>query len=171
MRAFIGVGSNIEPATNLRKALVELAREMRVTGISTVYETAAEERPEQPRYYNCVVEVETKAGPVELKRLLRQTERRLGRVRTEDKYASRTIDLDILAYDALSLKTEELTLPDPEIAERPYLAAGLAELAPDLTLPDIDGTPAEMAKRLPTHGMQALDEYTTALRREALHGS
>jgi 2-amino-4-hydroxy-6-hydroxymethyldihydropteridine diphosphokinase len=170
-RAFVGVGSNIEPADNVRKALRLLAKEMRVVGVSTVYETEPEGRPEQPRYYNCVVDIETEAAPTELKRALREIEQRLGRVRTADKYASRVIDLDVLAYDDLAIETADLTLPDPDIATRAYLAAALAELAPTLALPGIGMTAVELAQKLPKRGLRTLIEYTAALRREVAHGS
>ena len=170
-RAFVGVGSNIDPTENVKKALRLLAQEMRVVAVSTVYETEPEGRRRQPRYYNCVVEVETEAPPAELKRALQGIEESLGRVRTADKYASRTIDLDVLAYDELSVQAPDLTLPNPDVATRAYLAAALAELAPALALPGIDLTAAELAKKLPKRGMRALDEYTAALRREVTHGS
>ena len=169
-RAFVGVGSNIDPAQNVRKALRLLAEDMRVVAVSTVYETEPEGRPEQPCYYNCVIEIETEAAPPDLKRSLREIEDRLGRVRTADRYASRTIDLDVLAYDELATETADLTLPDPDIATRAYLAAGLAELAPALALPGIGMTAAELAEKPPKRGMRALDEYTAALRREVAHG-
>ena len=95
-RAFIGVGSNVEAGENVRRALRLLAQEMRVVGVSTVYETEPEGRPEQPRYYNCVVEIETEAPPAELKQSLREIEDRLGRERSDDRYAPRIIDLDLL---------------------------------------------------------------------------
>jgi 2-amino-4-hydroxy-6-hydroxymethyldihydropteridine diphosphokinase len=170
-RVFVGVGSNVDPADNVRKGLQLLAREMRVTAVSTVYETEPEGHRRQPRYYNCVVEVETEAPPVELKRALRGIEERLGRVRGSDKYASRRIDLDLLAYDEMSVRTPDLTLPDPDVAARPYLAAALAELAPALSLPGIDMTAAELVEEMPKQGMRALDEYTAALRREVTHAS
>jgi 2-amino-4-hydroxy-6-hydroxymethyldihydropteridine diphosphokinase len=161
----------LDPADNVRKALRLLAKDMRVVAVSTVYETEPERRPDQPRYYNCVVEIETEEEPPELKRALRRIEERLGRVRTADKYASRTIDLDLLIYDDLTTETEALTLPDPDISNRPYLAAALAELAPALALPGTGLTMAALAERLPGPGMRALDEYTATLRREVAHGS
>jgi len=170
-RAFVGIGSNLDPAQNVRTALRLLAQDMRVVAVSTVYETEPEGRPGQPRYYNCVVEIETEAVPTELKRALQGIEDRLGRVRTADRYASRTIDLDVLAYDELATETADLTLPDPDITTRAYLAAGLAELAPTLALPRIVLTAAELAEKLPKQGMRALDEYTAALRKEVVHGS
>jgi 2-amino-4-hydroxy-6-hydroxymethyldihydropteridine diphosphokinase len=168
--AFVGVGSNVEPAENVRKALGVLSSQMRVLALSTVYETEPEGRPEQPRYYNCVVEIDTETPPGDLKRSLREIEDCVGRVRTQDKFAPRTIDLDLLLYDDVVIHGEELTLPDPEIAVRPYLAAGLAELAPDLTLPGTGERFAELAERLPKQGMRPLNQYSTELKREVLHG-
>lgn len=169
-RAFVGVGSNVEPAKNMRRALRRLARETQVVALSTVYETEPEGRPEQPHYYNCVVEIETEAAPAELKRKLREIEESLGRMRTADKYAPRTIDLDLLAHDELFIQTPELTLPDPDVATRAYLATGLSELAPALMLPGIASTPSQLANRLPKRGMRELPEYTAALRREVTNG-
>jgi len=169
-QAFVGVGSNINPAENVREAVRLLAKETPVVAVSTVYQTEPEGRPEQPLYYDCVVEVQAGGPPTELKRSLRAIERRLGRVRGADKYAARTIDLDLLIYGELVIESEDLTLPDPDIARRPYLAVALAELSPALTLPGTDLTTATLAARLPRQGMRALDEYTTALRREIAHG-
>jgi len=170
-RAFVGVGSNVDPTDNVSKALRLLAKDLRVVAVSTVYETEPERRPDQPRYYNCVVEIETEAPAAELKRSLREIEDRLGRVRTADRYAARVIDLDLLIYDDLVTETEALTLPDPDIAKRPYVAAALAELAPALVIPGTGTTAAWLAERMPARDMRPLDDYTAALRREVLDGS
>jgi 2-amino-4-hydroxy-6-hydroxymethyldihydropteridine diphosphokinase len=99
------MGSNIDPATNLEKALQLLKRETRVTNLSTVYQTDPEGRPEQPRYYNCAVEIETSLPPRELKfRVLRGIEQELGRTRSKDRFAARTIDLDLLVYDEIVIR-------------------------------------------------------------------
>ena len=171
VRAFVGMGSNVDPAENVRKALRLLSQEMSVNAVSTVYETEPEGRQEQARYYNCVVEIEAVAEPADLKRTLRKIEEQLGRVRTADKYAPRVIDLDLLVYDEISMESPGLRLPDPDIATRPYLAAGLAELAPSLALPGIRTTPLELSKRLPAKGMRALRKYSEALRREVIDES
>ena len=168
-RAFIAVGSNIEPAENVRAAVRLLAARVRVEGISTVYQTEPLGRPEQESYYNCVVEVETDLGPRDLKwSVLGPIEERLGRVRGEDKYAPRTMDLDVIVYGGLAVTEEGLTLPDPEILRRPFLAVPLAELAPGLSLPGLGVTAEEAAERLPREGMRPLDGYTESLRREVL---
>ena len=167
VRAFIGIGSNIEPERNVRAAVRNLAQQTRVTGISMVYCTDALDRPEQSPYFNCVVEIETEAPPSEVKHgLLRPIENRLGRKRSEDKYAPRTIDLDLIVYSDLAMDVEDIRLPDPEILERPFLTIPLFELAPDLVLAGYGLRIGEVAARLPQGGMRPLEDYTRLLREE-----
>ena len=170
-RAFIGIGSNIEPAENVRAAIRSLAEQTRLVGVSMVYCTDALGRPEQPPYYNCVVEIETEAPPAEVKHgLLRAIENKLGRKRTEDKYAPRTIDLDLIVYGDLAMDAEGIRLPDPEILERPFLAIPLFELAPDMVLAGYGLHIGEIAARLPQDGMKPLKDYARLLREEVSHG-
>ncbi len=166
-RAFIGIGSNIRPAENVRAAIQALARQTSLTGISMVYLTDALGRPEQQPYYNCVVEIETDVPPLEVKRrILRGIEDSLGRSRTADKYAARTIDLDLIVYGDLTLDTEGITLPDPDILERPFLAVPLAELAPDLVLAGYGLRVAEVASGMAKDRMKPLKDYARRLREE-----
>ncbi len=167
VRAFIGIGSNIRPAENVRAAIQALARQTSLAGISMVYLTDALGRPEQQPYYNCVVEIETDARPAEVKyRILRDIEHSLGRSRTADKYAARTIDLDLIVYGDLALDAEGFRLPDPEILERPFLAVPLAELAPDLVLAGYGLRVADIAAGMLKSGMQPLPDYVRRLREE-----
>jgi len=169
-RAFIGIGSNIEPAKNVRAAIRSLAQQAQVVGISTVYRTDALGRPEQHTYYNCVVEIETDLAPRELKfRLLRSIESELGRTRSSDKFAPRTIDLDVILYDELVMTTPDLALPDPDIPQRPFLAIPLHELAPGLVLPGSGLRIQEAAAALSPNAMKPLAAYTEHLRKEFLH--
>ncbi len=170
-RAFISVGSNIAPADNVLLALRLLARQVRIVGVSTFYRTRPLGRPEQEDFHNGVVEAETEFPPAELKHsVLRSIEEQLGRGRTEDKYAPRTIDLDVLLYDELVVETDDLVIPDPDITERPFLAIPLHELAPDLVLPG-SGRPIEdIAAAFADHGMAPLPEYTRLLRESVEHG-
>lgn len=171
VRAFIGVGSNINPAENVRNAIRLLSKEEHILGISTVYQTQPEEGLEQPSYYNCVVEIETKTSPEELKyKVLRKIEKDLGRKRSRNKYASRAIDLDLILYDDLVLNTDDFTLPDPHIASRPYLAIPLYELNPELVLPGSDLRIKELASSLSSEGMQPLYNYSELLKKEIIDG-
>ena len=169
-RAFVGIGSNIEPAENVEKAVSLLSAAVQIRGISTVYLTEAVGRPGQPPYYNCVVELETEEKPAELKqRVLRKIEKELGRIRGNDRSAARTIDLDLILYDRLVMTTEGLTLPDPDIVKRPFLAIPLLELAPDLQLPGSGLRINEIAAALPQDAMKPLQDYTARLRKGTLH--
>ncbi len=167
---FISVGSNIYPEENVRRALF-LSRRIRLVALSTFYATAPVGRPDQPPFYNGVVRGRTDLPPDVLKfHVLRDIEARLGRKRGADKYAPRPIDLDVLLYGDRVEESEELVLPDPQIAERPFLALPLYELAPDLVLPGSGRSLREIALTFLPHAMQPLPDYTELLRKEVLHG-
>ena len=166
-RTFIAVGSNISPEENVRAALLALARQEQIVAVSTIYQTEPEGRPDQPDFYNCVVEIKTEKTPEALKyQVLRRIEADLGRQRTLDKFAPRTIDLDLMLYDNLILHTDRLVLPDPDIASRSFLAACLSELAPDLTLPGTTSRVAKLSACLPQDNMHPLEDYTARIKSE-----
>jgi dihydroneopterin aldolase/2-amino-4-hydroxy-6-hydroxymethyldihydropteridine diphosphokinase len=166
-RAFVAIGSNIEPEKNVRQAIRLLARRVRVVAVSTVYRTRPLGRPEQDDFYNCVLAVETDAPPIDLKRnVLREIETRLGRTRGDDRSAPRAIDLDLILYDDLVTNMTDLTLPDPEIASMPFLATPLFELAPDLVIPGSAAKVSDLARELSESGMIPLISYTEQLRRD-----
>ncbi len=168
-RAFVSVGSNIDPETNVRAALLRLSKETDLRAISTIYLTEPLGRQGQPPFYNCVIEIETSLPPAELKfGVLRNIEAGLGRRRSDDKFAPRTIDLDLILYDDLVMTTPELTLPDPEILERPFLAIALSEITPGLVLPGSQSGIGEAAAKLSRTGMQPLRTYTDRIRKEIL---
>lgn len=170
-RAFIGIGSNIDPETNVFCAVRLLRRETGIARVSMFYRTLPEGRPEQPPFYNGVVEIETDIPPEKLKHsVLRKIEAELGRVRRHDKYAPRTIDLDVLIYDDLVLDTDGLRLPDPQIRERAFLAVPLCELSPELVVPGSGERVCKIAESLNGDGMTALPDFTQRLREEARGG-
>ncbi len=170
-RAFIGVGSNLEPERNLRESLRQLASCVRVLDISTVFVTEPIGRPEQASYYNCVAAVETSFAPLALKQdVLRRIENRLGRMRGDDRYAARTIDLDLLLYGDLVVNEAGLEIPDPDILLRPFLAEGLAELAPDLVLPNTGTSIADVVRWMDDKVLKRLESYTALLRGDLNHG-
>jgi len=97
--------------------------------------------------------------------LLRRIEADLGRVRTADKYAARTIDLDILLYGDRIIDQPDLKVPDPDLRERAFLIVPLAELAPDVVLPDDGRAAAEAARGVDGAGLVADIEFSERLRR------
>jgi 2-amino-4-hydroxy-6-hydroxymethyldihydropteridine diphosphokinase len=169
-RAFISIGSNIDPEKNVRGALLRLGSAAQVKAVSTVYRTEPVGPPGQPPVYNCVAEIETDLAPRDLKfRLLRRIEAELGRTRGSDKFAARTIDLDLILYDDLVMTEEALTLPDPDIPRRPFLAIPLHELAPGLVLPGSGLRISDTVVALPRTVMLPLENYTERIRKELLH--
>lgn len=122
-RAVVGLGSNIDPERHIPLALEALRASCRVVSTSRVVDTEPVGPPGQPPFRNGAVLVETERTRDELCRWLRELETRLGRVRTDDRYAPRTIDLDLLMWNG------EVT--DPDVHEREYLRQALEELAAD----------------------------------------
>jgi 2-amino-4-hydroxy-6-hydroxymethyldihydropteridine diphosphokinase len=137
---YLGLGSNIAPETNLKHALTLLGDTVQVIAVSKVWKTQAV-GTEGPDFLNAAIAIRTKLPPDELKiRVLREIERQLGRVRTEDKNAPRPIDIDILIFDS--------ELSDPQIWSQVHLAVPLAELIPNYIHRENGETLAQVARRL-----------------------
>lgn len=139
--AYIGIGSNVDPMGNIPDAIHQLSSKMMILSTSNFYRTRPLGRPQQPEFRNGVIKVQTDTPPKQLKfEVLREIEERLGRVRTSDSHATRTIDLDLIIYGDLVTDEDDLHIPDPDIRLRPFLAIPLLELAPSLRLPDTGDT-------------------------------
>lgn len=125
----IAIGSNLgDRAWNLRRAVRELARVIRLVKVSAIRETAPVHAPPgSPDFLNMVVAGLSPLGPHELLRSLMRIERRLGRVRTV-RNAPRTIDLDLIFHGARRIHTPELTLPHPRYHLRQFVLGPLREL-------------------------------------------
>ncbi len=101
---------------------------------SPIYETAAWGVIPQPDFLNQIISVQTSLLPDQLMNHLHETEKKMGRVRTE-KMGPRIIDLDILFYDDLILNSNLVTIPHPRIQERRFILEPMMELAPNLFHP------------------------------------
>ena len=132
---YFGLGSNVgDRQQNLNKALDYLRQRLRVAEVSSVYDTEPVGNTEQPRFLNMVCGVYTTLEPQALLILVKSIERKMGRQpgRTNDP---RTIDIDILFYGDKVIKTPDLVIPHPRLAERAFVLVPLAEIAPDLVHP------------------------------------
>lgn len=164
-RVFVGVGSSVDPHRHVRSALARLDAAVGVVRVSTFYATPALERPSDPPFVNGVVEVGDRLPPALLGEALRGIEAVEGRRRGGDRWAPRTLDLDLLLHgDAVSIAPR---LPHPDVTRRRFVALPLLELAPDLVLPGSGLRLAAVAAALPPFPMEALAGLTRALR-EAL---
>jgi 2-amino-4-hydroxy-6-hydroxymethyldihydropteridine diphosphokinase len=139
VRAYLGLGSNVGDRLGLlRAARPALARHgVEVVAASSVYETAAQgEVLDQPDFLNACLAVETDLSPEGLLDVCKAVERDLGRKRGGRRHAPRPIDVDLLLADALTHRSESLTLPHPEVTGRRFVLEPLLELDPSLRLPD-----------------------------------
>ena len=129
-RAFLGLGSNVgDRWANLRGAVAGLPD---VVAVSQVYETAPVGGPEdQGPYLNAVVQLATDRSPRQLLDAAAAAEAAAGRVRTV-RWGPRTLDVDVLWVDGLTVAEPDLIVPHPRLWERAFVLVPLAELAPDL---------------------------------------
>lgn len=144
-RAFIGMGSNLgHSESQLLRAFDELDAlpSTRLVARSSLYRSAPLGYRDQPDFINAVAEIETDLSPRQLLETLLDMEHRHGRVR-DFLNGPRTLDLDVLLYDDLTLHEHGLTLPHPRIGERAFVLLPLLEIAPDCVIPGV-GPAAEL---------------------------
>jgi 2-amino-4-hydroxy-6-hydroxymethyldihydropteridine diphosphokinase len=127
-RAFVALGSSIEPAARMAAAARALKARFADARFSTCYRNA----PfgfEGPDFINAVVEFSTALPVPALLAVLHEIEAQCGRGRDDPKWAPRAMDLDLLLYDDLVASAPGFTLPRPDLLERVYMLGPLAELA------------------------------------------
>jgi GTP cyclohydrolase I len=131
----IALGSNIEKERYLPEAIRLLRRHRRidVRKVSRFFESdPVGGPPDAPGFFNAAVVAGTDLDPVELREELRHIEDILGRVRTEDRNAPRTIDLDVAYYGDIVAEFDGWRIPDPAAAAAPHVAVPVADVAPTL---------------------------------------
>ena len=101
-----------------------------VVKASSLYETQPWGNADQPDFLNQALEVATELPPLVVLKVILEIEKQLGRQRA-DKWSARTIDIDILFYDAKVLNTKDLTLPHPNLHERNFALVPMLEIAPN----------------------------------------
>ncbi len=159
--AFIALGSNIKPEYHLPEAARHLRSLGQLEAVSFAYHSKPIREREQPDFLNAAVLVSVNEEPEGLRRKLREIETSMGRVRTEDKYASRTIDLDlVLLGDRVD---PQFPLPDPDILTRAHLAIPLAELDAEFCNPATHEALGTIANRLRSDMLQANKDVSQQL--------
>ncbi len=130
---FIGLGSNLgDRLKNIESAIDHLrATGAEIVQCSAVRETEPIGGPKQGKFLNAVVKIRTKFSPEDLLAELKSIEKKLKRKKVV-KDGPRTIDLDILLYNDLKIKTEKLTIPHPRMWERDFVMIPLKDLSLDL---------------------------------------
>jgi 2-amino-4-hydroxy-6-hydroxymethyldihydropteridine diphosphokinase len=150
LRAWIGLGGNLgDPVRTIESAMCELERveRSRLVRRSSLYRSAPWGGIEQPQFVNAVAELETRLGARELLDALLVIERRHGRTRDGVRWGPRTLDLDLILHGEHIVREDGLVVPHPRLAERAFVLAPMAELAPDLHVPG-HGRVADLLARL-----------------------
>lgn len=156
---YIALGANVgDSRASMRLALSSLKMHCDVIAVSSLYKTEPVGFLAQDWFLNAAVHARTWRTPAQFLEALQTIETRLGRQR-EIPNGPRTIDLDILLWDDAILHEDGLTIPHPRLHERLFVVEPLFEIAPQLTIPGLGKTIAELRESL--HGSMRV-EWATA---------
>ena len=159
---YIGLGSNLgDRVCNCVAAVRELSRVCSIEALSSLYETEpVGVNGEQPPYVNAVLKAASGLDPSALLEALQSIERTLGRLRTEERWAPRTIDLDLLLYDNLVVDSPGLTLPHPRMHTRRFVLVPLCEIEPTVVHPVLSRPVRDLLDGLgDDHGVSLLGPF------------
>jgi 2-amino-4-hydroxy-6-hydroxymethyldihydropteridine diphosphokinase len=133
--ALIALGGNVgDVRATFKKAIAKICgmAQAALLARSSDYATPPWGNERQSRFINACIEIETSLDPHALLFTLQRVEQGFGRDRSkEERWGARTLDLDLIAYDDLSLQRPELTLPHPRLFERAFVLVPLVEIVPD----------------------------------------
>jgi 2-amino-4-hydroxy-6-hydroxymethyldihydropteridine diphosphokinase len=152
--AYIALGSNLPSSTGtpqqtLDAAILRVTQLGRLLAQSSYYETAPVGYADQPSFLNAAIALQTELDPESLLDHLLEIERSFGRDRSHGiPNGPRTLDLDLLLYGDRVLDTQILQLPHPRMAQRAFVLAPMAEIAPDLVHPHLRKSMSQLLKDL-----------------------
>jgi 2-amino-4-hydroxy-6-hydroxymethyldihydropteridine diphosphokinase len=164
--AYIGMGSNLAswagpPEATLTRALLWLESLGQVVCHSSLYSTAPVGFADQPRFVNAVVALQTELSPSALLAALMALEQEFGRDRSASfANGPRTLDLDILFFGDCEIRTPELVIPHPRLAERAFVLVPLDEIASRFLDPRCGETVEQLLSRLLENSPTELDAVT-----------
>jgi 2-amino-4-hydroxy-6-hydroxymethyldihydropteridine diphosphokinase len=158
----IALGGNVgDVRTTFQKATVNICgmAQAALTARTSDYATPPWGDEAQAPFINACIEIETALDPHALLFTLHKIENKFGRDRArERRWGPRPLDLDLIAYDDVSMQTPELTLPHPRLFERAFVLVPLAEIAPDRVI--AGRKVADALARLSTEGIERLPELS-----------
>ncbi len=160
-RAYIALGANLpyagmSPAQTLSAAILALpGAGASVRKVSSLWHSPAWPDPEQPAFVNAVARVSTRLAPLDLLRRLHVLERRFGRRRSA-RNAPRTLDLDIISFDGVAMRSRALTLPHPRAMQRAFVLLPLREVVPGRCFPGTCKNLDALIAALPEQDRQAV---------------
>ena len=147
---FISLGGNLGEVQSTFVDAIELLEERGVFVVkeSSIYQTEPVGNTDQDWFYNQVIQIETELNPHELLETCLAVEKILGRIRTEENWGPRFIDIDLICFDQEIIDTKDLTLPHPQAYKRRFVLIPLVEIAPDFTEPTTHKTVKELLSDL-----------------------
>lgn len=157
VQAYLGLGANLNaPLAQLQFAIEQLDQheQIALTACSSMYASKPMGPQDQPDYVNAVIAVATSLAPETLLDVCQSIEDATGRVRGR-RWGERTLDIDILVYDQLVCNTPRLCIPHPGIEQREFVLIPLAEIAPQLSLPN-GADIAELAAAIELNGLDKI---------------
>lgn len=158
--AYVGLGSNlcnpVHQIKTARAAIKELATVDEIA-FSSLYRSPPMGPSDQPSYANAVMGLHTGLTATALLSKLQAIEAEQGRVRTGQRWAPRTLDLDLLLFGRQRIATPSLTVPHAGIDERAFVLYPLAEIAPGLVIPG-KGRLSDLIQQCPLNGLQRIDD-------------
>ena len=153
---YVGLGSNLsDPQKQIELAVASLTQIKNTTldGVSSLYFSRPMGPQDQPDYMNAVASLTTDLNPLDLLNELQAIENNAGRVRKDNRWGARILDLDVLLYDNETINHERLTVPHYGLELREFVLLPLAELSPKLTLPN--GKPVlALSQAIATNGLK-----------------
>ena len=150
---YLALGTNLgDRMDNLCRAIAALSPSVKVTALSSVYETPPWGYADQPAFLNMALAAETDLEPLALIAFLKKLETDLGREKTFHN-GPRLIDMDILFYDDLVFEQADLVIPHPRLHERAFVLVPLNDIAPDLMHPVLKRTIRDLLKEVDTKGV------------------
>ncbi|MBA6352345.1 MULTISPECIES: 2-amino-4-hydroxy-6-hydroxymethyldihydropteridine diphosphokinase [unclassified Colwellia] len=153
---YVGLGSNLSnPQKQIELAVASLTQIKNTTldGVSSLYFSRPMGPQDQPDYMNAVALLRTDLNPLDLLNELQAIENNAGRVRKDNRWGARILDLDMLLFDNETINHERLTVPHYGLELREFVLLPLAELSPKLTLPN--GKPVlALSQAISTNGLK-----------------
>ena len=130
-KAHLLTGANLGDCISTMAIALQLLEKQagQIIKVSSIYETEPWGDVDQPNYFNQAIELATALSPIELLKVTKEIEKKLGRTK-QKKWQSRLIDIDILFYAHLQISTPELTIPHPHIHRRNFVLVPILEIAP-----------------------------------------
>lgn len=157
---YIALGSNLnDPLAQANQAIAALKQlpNTVVTDISPFYRSKPLGPQDQNDYLNAVIKLTTSLKPIALLDELQAIEKSQGRVRKDNRWGARTLDLDILLYDDLIIENDRLTVPHYHMKNREFVLYPLFDISPELILPDNDKL-FDLIQKCPLNNLKKWDE-------------